>query len=82
MMKNFSYLTLPKPDRTIGTAIGLVCTGKLLRAMCWLIIVGALIHGDGLLVGRFVPDSWPSSPPVPKKLTKKKRAAQIAQKAA
>ena len=48
----------------------------------WLLIMGAFIHGDGLLLGRFVPEPWPSSPPVPKKLTKKKRAAQIAQKAA
>ncbi|GAC1408779.1 MAG: hypothetical protein NVSMB49_28800 [Ktedonobacteraceae bacterium] len=48
----------------------------------WLLIMGALIRGDGLLVGRFVPEPWPSSPSVPKKLTKKQRAAHLAQKAA
>jgi hypothetical protein len=32
-----------------------------------LTIVAALIRGDGLVLGRFVPEPWPSSPP-PKKL--------------
>ncbi len=32
-----------------------------------LTIVAALIRGDGLVLGRFVPQPWPSSPP-PKKL--------------
>jgi len=31
-----------------------------------LIIVGALIRGDGLVLGRFLPEPWPSSPPTPK----------------
>ena len=48
----------------------------------WLLIVGALIRGDGLLVGRFVPEPWPSSPPGAKKPTKKKRAAHSVQEAA
>jgi hypothetical protein len=48
----------------------------------WLLIVGALIRGDGLLVGRFVPEPWPSSPPVPKTPTKQKRAPHSAQEAA
>ncbi|GAC1666147.1 MAG: hypothetical protein PVS3B3_37390 [Ktedonobacteraceae bacterium] len=48
----------------------------------WLMIVGTLIRGAELVVGRFVPEPWPSSPQVPKKPTKKKRAAQPAQKAA
>ena len=48
----------------------------------WLMIVGALIRGEGLRVGRFVPEPWPSSPPVPKKPTKKKRAAHPPRKAA
>lgn len=46
-----------------------------------LLIVAALIRGDGLLLGRFVPEPWPSSPPVPKKQTKKKRAILPLQKA-
>ncbi|MEO9058810.1 MAG: hypothetical protein ABI396_11615 [Ktedonobacteraceae bacterium] len=48
----------------------------------WLIIVGSLIRGDGLVVGRFIPEPWPSSPPVRKKPTKKKRATHPAQEAA
>ncbi len=34
-----------------------------------IIIVGALIRGDGLVLGRFVPEPWPSSPPTRKKKT-------------
>jgi hypothetical protein len=30
-------------------------------------IVGALIRGDGLVLGRFVPEQWPSTTPVRKK---------------
>jgi hypothetical protein len=48
----------------------------------WLIIVGSLIRGDGLVIGQFVPEPWPSSPPVRTKLTKKKRAAHPPQEAA
>lgn len=48
----------------------------------WLLIMGSLIRGDGLVIGRFVPEPWPSSPPVPKKPTTKKRAAHPAQQAA
>jgi hypothetical protein len=33
-------------------------------------------------MGRFVPEPWPSSPPVGKKPTKKKRTAPPAQEAA
>ncbi|HVB75468.1 MAG TPA: hypothetical protein VNE38_18125, partial [Ktedonobacteraceae bacterium] len=47
-----------------------------------LIIVGSLICGNGLVVGRFFPEPWPSSPPVGKKSTTKKRAAHPAQQAA
>ena len=32
-----------------------------------LTILAALIRGDGLILGRFVPEPWPSSPPGPKK---------------
>jgi hypothetical protein len=48
----------------------------------WLLIVGSLIRGDGLVMGRFVPEPWPTSPPLRTKLTKKKRAAHPAQQAA
>ena len=48
----------------------------------WLLIVGALMRGEGLLLGHFVPELWSSSSPVPKKPTKKKRAAHLALKAA
>ena len=37
-------------------------------------IVGRLIRGDGLVVGRFVPEPWPSMPSVPKKKTTKTKA--------
>lgn len=47
-----------------------------------LISVGTLIRGDGLIVGRFVPEPWPSSPPLGTKPTQKKRAAHPAQEAA
>jgi hypothetical protein len=30
-------------------------------------IIGRLIRGDGLVVGRFVPEPWPTRPSVPKK---------------
>lgn len=48
----------------------------------WLGILGALIRGEGLLIGRFVPEPWPTAPPLPKKLTTKKRAAHSPQEAA
>lgn len=47
-----------------------------------LIIIGSLIRGDGFVMGRFIPEPWPSSPPVRTKPTKKKRAAHPAQEAA
>jgi hypothetical protein len=44
-------------------------------------IVGRLIRGDGLVLGRFVPEPWPTTPSVPtKKITKSK--AHGAQEAA
>ena len=48
----------------------------------WLLIVGTLMRGEGLLMGQFVPEPWSSSPPVPKKPTSKKRAAHPPQEAA
>jgi hypothetical protein len=47
-----------------------------------IIIVGALIRGDGLVLGRFVPEPWPSSPPPSKKKTNAKMKAHRSQKAA
>src|SRR5712692_2403145 len=37
-------------------------------------IVGMLIRGDGLMVGRFVPEPWPTMPSVPKKKSTKTKA--------
>lgn len=37
-------------------------------------IVGMLIRGDGLMVGRFVPEPWPTRPSVPKKKSTKTNA--------
>ena len=37
-------------------------------------IVGSLIRGDGLVVGRFVPEPWPTKPSVPKKKNTKSKA--------
>lgn len=48
----------------------------------WLLIVGSLIRGDGLLLGRFLPEPWPSSPPLPQKPASKQRATHPAQEAA
>ena len=44
-------------------------------------IVGRLIRGDGLVLGRFVPDPWPTSSSVPKKKNMKSKA-HVAQEAA
>ena len=44
-------------------------------------IVGMLIRGDGLMVGRFVPEPWPTMPSVPKKKSTKTKA-HAAQEAA
>lgn len=44
-------------------------------------IVGRLIRGDGLVLGRFVPEPWPTTPSVPKKQTTKSKA-HVAQEAA
>lgn len=37
-------------------------------------IVGRLIRGDGLVLGRFVPEPWPIRPSVPKKKNTKTNA--------
>jgi hypothetical protein len=47
-----------------------------------LLIVGALIRGDGLVLGRFLPEPWPSSPPPRKKTNTKSKAHQSQKKAA
>jgi hypothetical protein len=39
-----------------------------------LTIVGLLIRGDGLVLGRFVPEPWPTMPSVPKKKSTKTKA--------
>ena len=44
-------------------------------------IVGRLIRGDGLVVGRFIPEPWPTMPTVPKKKNTKTNA-HVAQEAA
>jgi hypothetical protein len=44
-------------------------------------IVGKLIRGDGLVLGRFVPEPWPSMPSVRKKKNTKTKA-HAAQEAA
>jgi hypothetical protein len=44
-------------------------------------IVGTLIRGDGLVLGRFVPEPWPTKPSVPKK-TNAKIKAHVPQEAA
>ncbi len=44
-------------------------------------IIGRLIRGDGLVLGRFVPEPWPTRPSVPKKKNTKSKA-HVAQEAA
>ena len=44
-------------------------------------IVGMLIRGDGLVLGHFVPEPWPTMPSVPKKKNTKSKA-HMAQEAA
>ncbi len=44
-------------------------------------IIGRLIRGDGLVLGRFIPESWPTRPSVPKKKSTK-TTAHAAQEAA
>ena len=44
-------------------------------------IVGMLIRGDGLVLGRFVPEPWPMSPSVPKKRNTKSKSP-VSQEAA
>ena len=44
-------------------------------------IVGLLIRGDGLVVGRFVPEPWPTTPSVPKKKNTKAKV-KVPQEAA
>lgn len=45
-------------------------------------VVGTLIRGDGLVLGRFLPEPWPSSPAPPKKKTNVKLQAHRSQEAA
>ncbi len=40
-------------------------------------IVGMLIRGDGLLLGRFVPEPWPTMPSVPKKKNTKTKLMRL-----
>jgi hypothetical protein len=44
-------------------------------------IIGRLIRGDGLVLGRFIPEPWPTMPTVPKKKNTKTNA-HVAQEAA
>ncbi len=44
-------------------------------------IIGRLIRGDGLVLGRFIPELWPTKPSVPKKKSTKTKA-HAAQEAA
>lgn len=43
-----------------------------------ILIVGTLIRGDGLLLGRFLPEPWPSVPPALRKTNVKDKAYQPA----
>jgi hypothetical protein len=47
-----------------------------------LLIVGTLIRGDGLLLGRFVPEPWPYVPPALRKTKAKSKHSQPAREAA
>jgi hypothetical protein len=47
-----------------------------------LLIVGSLIRGDGLRLGRFVPEPWPCAPPAHKATTKRKGSALATEAAA
>ncbi len=46
-----------------------------------LLIVGTLIRGEGLLLGRFVPEPWPCVPPAARKMNVKAQGHQPACKA-
>ena len=46
-----------------------------------LLIVGTLIRGDGLLLGRFVPEPWPCAPPAQRKANAKSKVTQSAREA-
>lgn len=46
-----------------------------------LLIVGTLIRGDGLLLGRFVPEPWPCVPPALRKTKAKSKYPQPAREA-
>jgi hypothetical protein len=46
-----------------------------------LTIVGMLIRGEGLVLGRFVPEPWPTSPSVPTKRNTKAKSP-VSQEAA
>ena len=47
-----------------------------------ILIVGTLIRGEGLLLGRFVPEPWPCAPPALRKFNSKRNAHQPAMEAA
>jgi hypothetical protein len=47
-----------------------------------ILIVGALIRGDGLLLGRFVPEPWPSAPPALRTVKTKSKIHEPAREAA
>jgi len=47
-----------------------------------LLIVGTLIRGEGLLLGRFVPEPWPCAPPALRKVNTKSKGQEPAREAA
>jgi len=47
-----------------------------------LLIVGTLIRGEGLLLGRFVPEPWPCAPPTLRKVNTKSKVQEPAREAA
>jgi hypothetical protein len=47
-----------------------------------LLIVGTLIRGEGLLLGRFVPEPWPCTPPALRKVNTRSKVPKPAREAA
>ncbi len=47
-----------------------------------LLIVGTLIRGEGLLLGRFVPEPWPCAPPTLRKVNTKSKVHEPPREAA
>jgi len=47
-----------------------------------ILIVGTLIRGEGLLLGRFVPEPWPCAPPALRKVNTKSEGQEPAREAA